>query len=246
MKPITAILIDDEFTALKGLQQKVEKLFPNITVLQTFQKPEDAIDQLEREPPDILFLDIEMPRMSGFDLLAALNQVNFQVIFVTAYNEYALKALKESAIGYVLKPVDTAELLAAVYNAVAVIEQNQTNESNTKLIEVLTETISKTNKLIIPTGKGLSFIPYHEVMHLEGYEGYTKFHLANEQEIVSSYNLGKFEKSLPPSFFKCHKSHIINVEKVSSFENEGYLVLEKKHRVPISKTNRKVFLELFK
>jgi len=245
MRSMTAILIDDEFTALKGLQQKVEKLFPNIRVLQTFQKPEDAISQLEREPPDILFLDIEMPRMSGFDLLAALKQVNFQVVFVTAYNEYALKALKESAIGYVLKPVDDAELVAAVSKAMVVIEQKQTNESNAKLIEILTETISNTKKLIIPTEKGLSFIPYEEVIHLEGYEGYTKFHLANAQEIVSSYNLGKFDKYLPPTFFKCHKSHIINIEKVSSFENEGYLVLEKGHRVPISKANRKVFIQLF-
>lgn len=98
----------------------------------------------------------------------------------------------------------------------------------------------------MPTSKGMSFIPQEEVMHLEGYEGYTKIHLTNTSIITSSYNLGKFEKLLSSKFFKCHKSHIINLEKVRHFENEGYVVLENDYRVPISKTNKKAFLSLFK
>lgn len=245
MKTITAILVDDEFSALKGLQQKVEKLFPQIEILSTFQKPEEAIEAIEEKQPDILFLDIEMPRMSGFELLSKLKQVNFQVIFVTAYNEYALKALKQSAVDYVLKPVDNEELINAINKALNVIKLEHQSKSNSRLIEILTETITNTNKIIVPTGKGLSFIPQDEVLHLEGYDGYTKFHLQNKTSIVSSYNLGKFEKSLSKIFFKCHKSHIINIEKVRSFENEGYVVLENEYRVPISKANRKVFLDLF-
>ncbi len=241
----TAILVDDEVSALKGLQQKIEKLFPEIEILNAFQKPEEAIRAIKEKQPDILFLDIEMPRMNGFELLSALNEINFQVIFVTAYSEYALDALKQSAIDYVLKPVDNEELTNAINKALEVIKLKHQNESNTKLIEMLTETITNTNKIIIPTAKGLSFIPQDDVLHLEGYEGYTKFHLTNNTEIVSSYNLGKFEKSLSSIFFKCHKSHIINIEKVRSFENEGYIVLEGEYRVPISKANRKVFLDLF-
>lgn len=245
MKTITAILVDDEFSALKGLQQKVEKLFPEIDIISVFQKPEDAIIAIEEKHPDILFLDIEMPRITGFELLSKLKQVNFQVIFVTAYNEYALKALKQSAVDYVLKPVDNEELINAINKAMNVIKLQHQSMSNTRLIEILTETITNTNKIIVPTGKGLSFIPQDEVLHLEGYDGYTKFHLQNKTSIVSSYNLGKFEKSLSKIFFKCHKSHIINIEKVRSFENEGYVVLENEYRVPISKANRKVFLDLF-
>ncbi len=241
----TAILVDDEVSALKGLQQKIEKLFPEIEILNAFQKPEEAIRAIKEKQPDILFLDIEMPRMSGFELLSALTEINFQVIFVTAYSEYALDALKQSAIDYVLKPVDNEELTNAINKALEVIKLKHQNENNTKLIEMLTEIITNTNKIIIPTAKGLSFIPQDDVLHLEGYEGYTKFHLTNNTEIVSSYNLGKFEKSLSSIFFKCHKSHIINIEKVRSFENEGYIVLEGEYRVPISKANRKVFLDLF-
>lgn len=246
MSDLTAILIDDESSSLKVLKQKVEKLFPEISILAVFQKPEEAIEFIKRNKPQILFLDIQMPRINGFELLSALDGLNFQVIFVTAYNEYALAALKKSAVGYVLKPIDDEQLQDAVEKAIHSIELSQQLESNTKLIELLTGAISKNNKIIVPTSKGLSFIPQDEVLHLEGYEGYTKFHLSDKTELLSSYNLGKFEAFLGKSFFKCHKSHIVNLEKVRSFENEGYLVLESGNRVPISKANKKAFLELFK
>ena len=246
MNAISAILIDDEFSSLKVLQQKVEKLFPEISILATFQKPEEAIEFIKKNKPHILFLDIQMPRINGFELLSALDGLNFQVIFVTAYNEYALAALKKSAIGYVLKPVDDEQLQDAVSKALIAIEQSKQLESNNKLIDILTDAISNKNKIIVPTAKGLSFIPQDEVLHLEGYEGYTKFHLSNKTELLSSYNLGKFEGFLGKSFFKCHKSHIVNLEKVRSFENEGYLVLESGNRVPISKANKQAFLELYK
>ncbi|MFP4846180.1 LytR/AlgR family response regulator transcription factor [Winogradskyella sp. PE311] len=245
MKNISAILIDDEISNLKGLQQKINKLFPDIEVLDTFQKPEAAIKKLETEQSDIVFLDIEMPRINGFELLSSLKEINFQVIFVTAYNEYALQAFKKSAIDYVLKPIDDDDLKIAIDKALKVIEDKHISENNTKLLSLLTASISKTNKLIVPTTKGLSFIPQEEVFHLEGYEGYTKIHLFDNTTLISSYNLGKFKKLLGCTFFKCHKSHIINLDKVRAFENEGYVVLENEERVPISKANKKVFLDLF-
>lgn len=243
---ITAILVDDEISNLKGLQRKIENLFPNIIISGTFQKPEDAIQAIQKQEPNILFLDIEMPRMNGFELLSKLENVNFQVIFVTAYNEYALEAFKKNAIDYVLKPIDNKDLVTAVNKALDIIKLKNESESNSKLVSLLEENISKNNKIIVPTQKGISFIPQDEVLHLEGYEGYTKIHLINSNTITSSYNLGKFEKLLNSKFFKCHKSHIINLEKVRHFENEGYVVLDNEYRVPISKTNKKAFLSLFK
>jgi len=241
----TAILVDDEFSALNGLKLKMEKLFPEVEILYAFQNPEEAIKFLENQQPDLLFLDIQMPRINGFELLARLSNINFQVIFVTAYSEYALDALKKNAVDYVMKPVDTDELVSAVKKAKAIISEKQNKETNENLIKLLSETISQNNKLIVPTSKGMSFIPQDEVLHLEGYEGYTKIHIINNVEILSSYNLGKFEKALNKSFFKCHKSHIVNIRMVRSYENEGYIVLENDYRVPISKANKKVFLNLF-
>ncbi len=246
MKSITAILIDDEISALKGLQQKVSKLFPAIQILNTFQQPEKAIDFLSTTSPDIVFLDIQMPRFTGFELLSELKTIDFQLIFVTAYNEFALEALKASAIDYLLKPIDETDLKSAISKAIDKIQQKQGALQQSKLIELLTQTITQNNKIIIPTGKGISFIPYEEILHVEGYDGYTKFHLINDEVITSSYNLGKFEKKLPPLFFKTHKSHIINIQKVRAFENEGYIVLDNNYRVPISRTYKKVFLGLFK
>lgn len=245
MSTLKAILIDDEISNLKGLEQKLEKLFPDITIAHCFQKPEDAIKHLEKNQPDLVFLDIEMPRINGFELLAKLKHINFQVIFVTAYSEYAIEAFKQNAIDYILKPVDNKDLIEAVNKAKTIIKEKSEAESNHKIVNLLSETISGNNKIIVPTQKGMSFIPQEEVTHLEGYEGYTKIHLSNGKIIMSSYNLGKFEKLLGPVFFKCHKSHIINLEKVRHFENEGYLVLGDSKRVPISRSNKKTFLELF-
>jgi len=245
MSETTAILVDDEFSALNGLRQKLEKFFPELIILQTFQNPEEAIKFLEKQQPDLVFLDIEMPRMNGFELLSKLSKISFQVIFVTAYSEYALDALKKNAVDYVMKPIDSDELISAVDKAKSIILEKKEMDTNENLVKLLSETLNKNNKLIVPTSIGMSFIPQEEVLHLEGYEGYTKIHLSDKTEILSSYNLGKFEKMLENSFFKCHKSHIVNIAKVRSFENEGYIVLENEHRVPISRANRKVFLKLF-
>ncbi|NRD21385.1 response regulator transcription factor [Winogradskyella eckloniae] len=245
MSKIKAILVDDEISNLKGLELKVNKLFPEIKILKAYQKPEDALKGILELKPDLLFLDIEMPRINGFELLSKLNNIDFQVIFVTAYSEYALEAIKKSAIDYVLKPIDNDDLVLAVNKAKHVIYDKRQSDTNSKMVRLLNDVIENSNKIIIPTAKGVSFIPQDEVLHLEGYEGYTKIHL-QDNVIISSYNLGKFEKNLSTKFFKCHKSHIINLEKVRSFENEGYVVLENSIRIPISRANKKVFLSLFK
>ena len=243
---ISAILIDDEFSALRGLQQKLHKNFPEIEILNTFQQPEKAIEALQQKQPDLVFLDIQMPRMTGFELLTKLKNIDFQIIFVTAYNEYALEALKVSAVDYVLKPLDDDDLIIAVNKALKLIEEKQTNAHQANLVKLLSKTVLNNNKVVIPTTTGLSFITQEEILHIEGYDGYTKFHLSTGETIISSYNLGKFEKKLNPNlFFKCHKSHIIQIAKVRNLENEGYILLENKQRVPISKTNKKLFLEFF-
>ncbi|WP_028606412.1 LytTR family DNA-binding domain-containing protein [Olleya sp. ITB9] len=246
MDTVNAILIDDEISNLKGLEQKLGKLFPEVVIQNTFQQPEEAITALKNNQPDLVFLDIEMPRLNGFEVLSQLKDINFQVIFVTAYSEYAIEAFKQNAIDYVLKPIDNDDLKIAVNKALDVIKTKSDLANKHKLVNLLTQTISNSNKIIVPTAKGMSFIPQAEVMHLEGYDGYTKIHLSTKKTIISSYNLGRFEKLLCNKFFKCHKSHIINLEKVRHFENEGYLILEDNQRIPISRANKKAFLELFK
>jgi len=244
MTKITAILVDDEISNLKGLEKKIEKLFPEIEILGKHQVPEEAIKAIDKEQPTILFLDIQMPRINGFELLSELKKVDFQIIFVTAYSEYAIEAFKKSAIDYILKPIDNEDLVIAIDKAIAKIELKNQHENNEKLVHFLSDTISQNNKLMIPTIDGISFIKQDDILCLEGYKGYTKIHLNASEIITSSYNIGKFEKQLNTLFFKCHKSYIVNLSYVNQFKNEGYLVLSETLRIPISKANKEAFLEL--
>ncbi|WP_244954698.1 LytR/AlgR family response regulator transcription factor [Winogradskyella helgolandensis] len=242
---LTAVIVDDEISNIKGLQKKIKNLFPDIRIVGSYQKPELAIAAIKELKPQLVFLDIQMPRINGFELLETVEVIDFQVIFVTAYSEYAIQAFKQNAIDYILKPIDDIELKLAVEKAIKSVEAQDNVELNSKLLKLISTTVTDNNKLIVPTVKGLSFIPQDEVLHIEGYEGYTKIHLEDNSTLMSSYNLGKFEKVVSSNFFKCHKSHIVNLNKVRHFENEGYLVLENKQRIPISRANKKAFLELF-
>ena len=227
-----AILVDDEMKALEGLSLKIKKLFPALEVLATFQNPEEAVTYINKSQPDILFLDIEMPVLSGFDVLTQIENPNFEIIFVTAYNDYAIEAFQHCAIGYVLKPIDSSELETAIINALNNVDKKNALEKNNVLLNHLINTSNQANKLMIPTNDGFLFVNYNEILHIEGYDGYTKIHLENASEIVSSYNIGKFEKMVTDNFYKCHKSHIINLHKVTQFKNEGYIILENRKTIP--------------
>lgn len=182
-----------------------------------------------------------MPVLSGFDLLSKIENPNFEIIFVTAYNEYAIEAIQHCAIGYIVKPIDNDELKNAVTNALKNIDQKSALEKNKQLLESLISNGNST--IVIPTQKGLSFIKTEDIIRFEGVDGYTKIVLQNSS-ILSSYSIGKFSNSPKLSnFFSIHKSHFINLNYVSDFLNEGYIILINGDRVPIAKSKRKDFLE---
>ncbi len=242
---ISAILIDDEKKALEGLKMKIEKYFPEISIVQIFHQPEKAISYINQNPPDILFSDIEMPVLSGFDVLTQIENPDFEIIFVTAYNNYAIQAFQHSAIGYILKPIDTADLKKVINIAIDNVGKKASLEKNNVLLNHLITNSSQAKKLMVPTSDGFLFINHDDILHVEGYEGYTKIHLENTSEIVSSYNIGKFEMMVNDTFYKCHKSHIINLHKISQFKNEGYIILDNNKSIPVSRAKRKEFLNLF-
>ncbi len=244
MNRVKAILVDDEDFNLKSLQLKIEKLFPEIDIIGCYQSPEEAIKAIDINTPDILFLDIQMPRINGFELLSFIKEINFQVIFVTAYNEYAVDALQKQAVGYILKPIDNERLKSTVNRALSKIELNNENEMNTRLVQILSKETSQKNKLIVPTVKGVSFLNQDDILYLEGYEGYTKIHTAGSESLLSSYSLGKFESQLISQFIRCHKSYIVNLSCIKEFENEGFLILTNKMRIPTTRLDKKTLLSL--
>lgn len=246
MTNINCILVDDEIASLKNLERKINQFFPNLTILDKFQKPEDAILFLNTNEVSLVFLDIQMPRINGFEVLTTVKNVDFKVIFVTAYNEYALEALKKSAIDYILKPIDDDDLKVAIQKTIKLIDEENESTHNKELLELLQESISNQKKLLVPNEKGFSVIEQIDILYLEGYDGYTKINIDPERQIISSYGLGKYEQKLNANFFKTHKSYIVNLNKIIEFEKEGYVVLSNNVRIPISKKSKNELLDLLK
>ena len=246
MTNINCILVDDEIASLKNLEKKINQFFPNLTILEKFQKPEDAILFLNTNEVSLVFLDIQMPRINGFEVLTTVKNVDFKVIFVTAYNEYALEALKKSAIDYILKPIDDDDLKVAIQKTIKLIDEENESTHNKELLELLQESISNQKKLLVPNEKGFSVIDQNDILYLEGYDGYTKINIDPERQIISSYGLGKYEQKLNANFFKTHKSYIVNLNKIIEFEKEGYVVLSNNVRIPISKKSKNELLDLLK
>jgi two-component system LytT family response regulator len=238
MNSIKAILVDDEVKALKSLHHKIKKYYPNIEIIATCSNPEEAIDKINQLQPNLVFLDIEMPIYSGFDVLAKVTIPDFEIIFVTAYNNYAIDAIKHSAIGYIVKPIDNDELKLAVKNAIKNIVQKTAFEKNKNLLNKLGVNTSKTS-IAIPTSKGLTFVKAKNIIRFEGSDGYTKIICNDKKEILSSYNIGKFVKILENSeFFLPHKSHFINLNYVESILKDGTISLKDGSVIPLSKTKR--------
>lgn len=244
MKKYSTVLVDDEYSSLKALENKVRKYCRDLEVVHSFQNPKEAISYIKSTPPNILFLDVQMPLFNGFDVLKEVGKIPSQVIFCTAFGEYALQALKKSAVDYILKPVDTNELTEAVQKAIDKIKQLDKN-SPKQMLKLLRKILDKDQKIYISTQSGTYFVALSEIMHVEGYEGYTKIHLQDKTVLISSYSIGKIQEKLNDSFFKCHKSHIVNLSFVRAFENEGYIILQKDYKVPISRFYKQSFMEMF-
>ncbi len=239
---INCILVDDEAKALKMLQKKIEKNFPELNILASYQDPEQAVVGIKEMQPDLVFLDIAMPNLSGFDVLSLFEDPEFEIIFVTAYDSYAIEAIRHAAIGYIVKPIDSEALQEAIAKAEKNIQLKVAKKNNKVLMDLLTQ---KNNTISIPTQDGFTFIKISNLVRLEGADGYTKIICSNHKEFLSSYNLGKFAEVLKNNhFFQTHRSHIINLKYVTGYLNEGYIELMDQETVPLSKNKRKEFLDL--
>ncbi len=246
MKKIKAILIDDEAKALEGLQIKVNKYFPEIEIVAMCSNPKKAVETINNEQPDLVFIDIEMPVLSGFDVLAKINNPTFEIIFVTAYNNYAIEAIKSCAIGYIVKPIDNDELKLAVNNAIKNINQKTAFEKNLQLLSHLGSKSTKV-KIAVPSQKGLTFIKTDTIIRFEGVDGYTNIYCVDEKPFLSSYSIGKFCKLLENTdFFLCHKSHLINLHFVKSLYNEGSIEMIDRSTITCARSKKNELLEKMK
>lgn len=244
---IKAILVDDEPKAVSVLKSTLNELFPEIQISAMVHSAAEAYEKIIDEKPDLLFLDIAMPNDSGFDLLRRLPNLNFEIIFVTGFDEYALEAVKFCAIGYVMKPIQDRDFMIAVRNALKRISEKQENQRNKQLLKNIMNPGNLQNRIGIPTVTGIEFMPTDEIIRCEGLGGCTKVVLKERKNIISSYNLGVFKKLLEEyGFYTVHKSHLINTLHLKSYDREGVITMTNDDSIPVSRRKRNEFIERIK
>ena len=242
---ITAIIIDDEAKGRLALRQKIQSYCREITILAEATNGIEALSAIEKHRPQLIFLDIQMPKMNGFEMLNVIKEKNFHIIFTTAYDQYAIKAIKYAAFDYLLKPIDIEELKTAV----ARIADKETGETK-KQMELLQQNIQhpkkQLNKLAVPTLDGLLFYDINDIIHLEANSNYTQIFFNNQTKILASKTLKDFEELLPQDiFFRVHHSHLINLNYIKKYikGDGGQIELQNGTYIDVSRRKKDEFLK---
>lgn len=244
MNKCKALIIDDEPKIRKVLQIKLEQYCKDIEVIDTAGNIHEGFDKINSLKPELIFLDISMPGGTGFDLLDKFDCIDFEVIFVTGFNDYVLDALKVSAVDYLLKPVVTEDLITAVDKAKERIANREKIEKYTILKHNLDHLGDQDTKLAIPGANAYDFVKISDIVRCEGWQKYTKIYLQDGTCIISSYNIGVFKNMLENyAFFSIHKSHLINTKRIFRYLKEGTVVMSDESNVPVSRRKRDEFVD---
>ena len=243
---LTCVIVDDEPKAIQGLSWELSNFNDQIKVIATFNDPEKAIIYLADNEIDCLFLDIEMPTMDGFQFLKKLKSRDFAVVITTAYNEYAIKALKNDAIDYLLKPIDTDDLKETI----AKIKKHSIKSLNSNEVENVLLSFNEklsNKKITINTDGKLIFLKPEEILFIESDGNYSTIYTLENKKIVVTKKLKEVNTLLPEDvFFRIHNSYIINLKKVKEyFKTDGYVLLENNHKIPVSRQKKAAFLDKF-
>ena len=240
---LTAVLVDDDQSNLSALYEKLTKHCPKVMVIAKCDSATEAIDVIHSKKPDLVFLDIEMPGMNGFVMLQHLAYKDFALIFVTAYDHYAIKAIKFSAHDYLVKPVDIEELKLAVEKAQ--ISRGQ-RSSHLQLDLLLDQLHKQPKRITIPTSDGLQFIQIDDIIYLEATNNYTSFFTTANQKLLVCRTLKDYEDLLPQdAFIRIHHSYLINKKYVDKYirGEGGQVVMRNGNLLDVSKRRKAEFLQ---
>ena len=236
-----AILVDDERANIEVLQILLAKYCPAVKVIATAHQVDEAVSLLNLHRPDLVFLDIQIGKSTGFDLLNQLSQKPFEVIFVTAYDHYGIQAVKFAALDYLLKPVNPDELIHAVANATIRIGNKIQNEQLNFLLQQIKAPDHFVQKIALPQHSEIRYVGISEILRCEADNTYTFFFLRNGDKILISRSLKEYSDMLKPhGFLRTHQSHLINPSCVKSWlkEDGGVLLMNNGDKIPVSKPNR--------
>lgn len=239
---IKAVIIDDERHNLDNLQELLNTYCPQVTIADTARSADEGKTIILKNQPDLLFLDIQMPGKNGFDLLRELNNYDFEVIFVTAYDQYAIQAMRFSALDYLLKPIDINELQAAVDRAIKKCKLKVQNQQLENLIHLLKSQQNKEEQRIaLTTLKETRFVKTGDIVRCESSNNYSTFYLNNDEELLVSRPIYEFEEILAGyGFIRCHQSHLVSKKYVRSWKKEygDYLLLINGTEIPVSRNKK--------
>jgi two-component system LytT family response regulator len=245
---IRAILVDDEVHCLNTLRMLLTEHCPEVQILDQCASAEEALVSIRQFNPSLVFLDIEMPFMNGFEMLERLDEISFAVVFTTSYDQYAIKAIHISALDYLLKPIDPKELRSAVQK-VETKKHLPSAEQFQILLQQVQHKTSEISKIAVPTTDGFELITANQVMRCEADNNYTYFFLKNGNKIVACRSLKEVEAQLQPFpfFLRIHNSFIINLNEVTRYirGEGGYVIMSDGQTVNVSRGRKEALMKLF-
>lgn len=247
MTSIRSIIIDDEADGRDALRIALEKYFPELRIEGSYASPEEALTAIREQNPDLVFLDIQMPQMSGFDLLRKIDPLTFEVIFVTAYDQYAIKAIRFSALDYLLKPVDLDDLRSAIEKAKARIQSKNSSHKYLEVLHNAQHKAGKVERVAVHTLDGIDFFNTDDIIYCKAEGSYTALCMRGKQSHLVSRNLKEFEDLLQHSgFCRVHHSYLVNLQHVHRYVKGegGYVILTDSHHVDVSRRKKEEFVKL--
>jgi two-component system LytT family response regulator len=245
---INAVLIDDEKHCLETLRMMLNRYCKDVNIMEECNSAKKGLEAINKHKPDLVFLDIEMPMMNGFELLEQLPEIPFAVIFTTSYDQYAIKAFKYSALDYLLKPIDPDELMASVRKV-----SSKKNLPYAEQFDILLKQIKQKGagfeKIAVPTIEGFELIRADQIIRCEADDNYTHLYLKNKSKIVASRMLKEMEELLQEFqyFVRVHNSYLVNMNEVTKYVRGegGYLLMSDGSTVSISKSRRESLIKWF-
>jgi len=244
---IKAVIVDDELNCVEMLEWLLKTYCPIVSVVGLCTSGEQGIEAINKYRPDVVFLDIEMPKMNGFDMLEKFEQLSFDVVFTTAYNKFAIKAFRYSALNYLLKPVDPEDLQTTIKKLEerkSAVGKDQLN----LLLENMKNLSNPVQRIALSTGDGLIFVNTSEIMYCQAESNYTNVVLTNKNKILVAKTLKDIDETLSgKDFFRVHNSFLININQIRKFVrgDGGYILMNDDTHITIARSKREEFFEMF-